>query len=110
MDKDVFLRIPSAAWQALANSHSFRDDIEEALDQAEIINPQELIAQLQKACRLLVDAYIKGDAENCGSVDWSDLDQAYAVARDALGLTEQQEDAEELPDCSGCSVCDPAQP
>lgn len=47
----------------------------------------ELIASLESCARTLVNAYGEGHAENdADSIDWSDVDQAYAYARAALGM------------------------
>ena len=37
------------------------------------------------ACRVLVEAYEQSDPDAGVSIDWEDLDRAYALARDAVG-------------------------
>ena len=46
----------------------------------------EVSPDLKKACELLVRAYVKGQGAG-GSIDWSDLDEAYQAALAALGQT-----------------------
>jgi len=46
----------------------------------------EASPDLKKACELIVRAYAKGQGAG-GSIDWSDLDEAYQAALAALGQT-----------------------
>lgn len=59
----------------------------------------------QMACELLVAAYEKGGAENNGQVDWEELDDAYATARAALGLNDQEEETSHEPHDILCLEC-----
>ena len=55
-----------------------------------------------RACELLVEAYKTGEA-NGGSVDWSDVDLAWEVAREALAIAQDTptDDPEGAPDIAG---------
>ena len=44
------------------------------------------IDKLRSACNTLCAAYEKAPDEHGASIDWEDLDAAYALAREALGL------------------------
>lgn len=59
--------------------------------------PKESLSLADQACQCLVRAYRLG-LVNGGSVDWEDVDQAHATAREALGLTEP----DEVQDCQIC--------
>ena len=80
------------------------DGIEDGLwSCAELERVTERANHLEVACALLCDAYCRGDAENGGSVEWSDLDQAYAAARSALGDSYEFCDDDDGP--TVCPVC-----
>ncbi|AWP23478.1 hypothetical protein C4901_09150 [Acidiferrobacter sp. SPIII_3] len=53
-------------------------------DEGQAVSNRLLAAQhALRACQLLVDAYTQG-AEDGGSVDWSDVDEAHEAAQEAL--------------------------
>lgn len=47
-----------------------------------MVNRRE--AELARACRMLLDAYKRG--EGCGFIDWENIDQAHRAAVDALKI------------------------
>jgi hypothetical protein len=63
--------------------------ISDLMDGADEFDPNDhTTAEMEaafRACKLLVDAYKRG--EECdGSIEWDEVDDAYNAAREALGV------------------------